>query len=57
MSAARDVTDVTFAAEVLNNDKPVIVDFWARGVGRVALYRRFSTPLPRPTQTRLTSSS
>lgn len=25
----KDVTDATFEAEVLNNDKPVIVDFWA----------------------------
>lgn len=33
MSAARDVTDVTFADEVLNNDKPVIVDFWAPWCG------------------------
>ncbi|MEI7745005.1 MAG: thioredoxin [Chloroflexota bacterium] len=25
----KDVTDATFEAEVLNNDKPVVVDFWA----------------------------
>lgn len=33
MSAARDVTEATFAAEVLENDKPVIVDFWAPWCG------------------------
>ena len=33
MSAARDVTDATFAAEVLNNDKTVMVDFWAPWCG------------------------
>lgn len=33
MSAARDVTEATFAAEVLQNDKPVIVDFWAPWCG------------------------
>lgn len=33
MSAARDVTEANFAAEVLQNDKPVIVDFWAPWCG------------------------
>jgi thioredoxin 1 len=33
MSSARDVTDLTFEAEVLLNDKPVIVDFWAPWCG------------------------
>lgn len=28
-SKIRPVTDATFAAEVLPNDKPVLVDFWA----------------------------
>ncbi|MFJ8855927.1 thioredoxin [Streptomyces sp. NPDC102437] len=29
MSAARPVTDATFADDVLLSDKPVLVDFWA----------------------------
>ena len=29
MSALKKVTDATFDEEVLDNDKPVLVDFWA----------------------------
>ena len=33
MGATRVVTDETFEAEVLKNDKPVIVDYWAEWCG------------------------
>lgn len=33
MSAAKDVTDANFQAEVLENSKPTIVDFWAEWCG------------------------
>ena len=33
MSTALDVTDATFAAEVLGSDKTILVDFWAEWCG------------------------
>ena len=33
MSSARDVTDQNFATEVLDSEKPIMVDFWAEWCG------------------------
>ncbi|MDP1788729.1 MAG: thioredoxin [Rhodoglobus sp.] len=33
MSAAKDVTDATFAEEVLNSSDTIMVDFWAEWCG------------------------
>ena len=33
MSSAKAVTDATFQSDVLENDKPIMVDFWAEWCG------------------------
>ena len=33
MSTAKDVTDASFQSDVLESDKPIMVDFWAEWCG------------------------
>jgi thioredoxin 1 len=33
VGATKDVTDATFEADVLKNEKPVVVDYWAEWCG------------------------
>ncbi|MEO8261362.1 MAG: thioredoxin [Pseudolysinimonas sp.] len=33
MSSAKDVTDASFQSDVLEHDKPIMVDFWAEWCG------------------------
>ncbi|HWH26509.1 MAG TPA: thioredoxin [Pseudolysinimonas sp.] len=33
MSSARDVTDASFQSDVLESEKPIMVDFWAEWCG------------------------
>ncbi len=44
------VTTNNFENDVLHADKPVLLDFWARGVLIVAGSRRSLTRLPRSTK-------
>jgi thioredoxin 1 len=36
VGATKIVTDATFEADVLQNDKPVVVDYWAEWCGQVS---------------------
>ena len=42
---APSVTAANFQAEVLNSDKPVLVDFWPNGVGLAEWLLQFSMRL------------
>ncbi len=48
--STKAVTDATFDAEVLKSDKPVLVDFWARGAARASRSPR-SWPRSAPSTT------
>jgi thioredoxin-like negative regulator of GroEL len=44
------VSDASFPTDVLDSAKPVLVDFWARGAGRVARSHRSLNSSPSTTE-------